>query len=411
MSSTAASQSETTTVGSVDEEFDHSGTLTVGGAHFAHDLYSAFLGPLIPAVQEKLGISLFIASLMVPAQQMPSVLQPFIGAWADRTSKRWFVVLTPGIAGISVSMVGLAPHVGLILLLLLASGLASAAFHAPAIGLVGEYAGPRMGRAMSIFMLGGEAARSIGPLIITAAISWFTLEGSFVVMVFGVAASILLYFRIDTAASDLAAVERRKAGVKIRPILRARIRYLFGLLGFALMVVFYSGPFSIFLVKYLIERGHSEWYGGLALSLFFAAGGIGGFIGGSLSDQFGRRNVILVNLIVTAPLMYGFLWVSDQRVPGLVMVVLAGIAAMANRPIQLALAQDVLPESRAQMSGLMLAFGFVSMSLITMGLGAAADRYGIETAMAVLPAFSLAAIPFVFLLPRRGEPLPMPADD
>ncbi|MFW6074483.1 MAG: MFS transporter [Chloroflexota bacterium] len=397
-------------VAEANQEFDRKGTITVAGAHFSHDLYSAFLGPLIPAVQEKLGVPLFVASLMVPAQQVPSVFQPFIGAWADRTSKRWFVVLTPGIAAISVSMVGLAPHVALILLLLIASGLASAAFHAPSIALVGEYGGQQTGRAMSWFMAGGEAARSLGPLVITAAISWFTLEGSFVVVVFGVAASIILYFQIDTDASDQAAAARRAEGVDIRALLRLRIRWLVGLFGFALMVIFYTGPLNFLMVAYLLEQGHSEWFAGIALSIFFAAGGIGGLVGGSLSDRFGRRNVLLVNLICTAPVMYFFLLTSSHAWFGLLTVILAGIFAMANRPIQLALAQDILPESRAQMSGLMLAFGFVSMSLITLGLGAAGDIVGLESAMRVLPLFSILAIPFVFLLPRRGDPLPMLGD-
>ncbi|MEZ4523480.1 MAG: MFS transporter [Thermomicrobiales bacterium] len=133
------------------DEFDQRGTLTVSGAHFAHDLYSSFLGPLIPAVQEKLGVSLFIASLMIPAQQMPSVVQPFVGAWADRTSKRWFVVAAPAVAALGVSTIGLAPHVALILLLLICSGLASAAFHAPSIALVGEYGGSKTGRSDVVF--------------------------------------------------------------------------------------------------------------------------------------------------------------------------------------------------------------------------------------------------------------------
>ncbi len=230
---------------STTDDFDRRGTLTVSGAHFAHDLYSSFLGPLIPAVQEKLGVSLFIASLMVPAQQMPSIFQPFVGAWADRSSKRLFVVLAPAVAAISVSSVGLAPNVAIILLLLLTSGLASAAFHAPSIALVGEYGGKQTGKAMSYFMFGGEAARAIGPLIITAAIAWFTLEGSFVVAVFGVAASIILYFTVDTTKSDSDAADRRKLGIAIRPLLRARRRWLTGLFGFSLMVSVFQRPVRV----------------------------------------------------------------------------------------------------------------------------------------------------------------------
>ncbi|MEZ4570964.1 MAG: hypothetical protein R2849_11680 [Thermomicrobiales bacterium] len=60
---------------------------------------------------------------------MPSLLQPFIGILADRTSKRWFVVLAPAVAGISVSSIGLAPNVFVVLLLLFTAGFRLAAFH------------------------------------------------------------------------------------------------------------------------------------------------------------------------------------------------------------------------------------------------------------------------------------------
>ncbi len=401
----------TDTVSEIEVEvdnFDRRGTLTVSGAHFAHDLYSSFLGPLIPAVQEKLGISLFIASLMVPAQQMPSVIQPFVGAWADRSSKRWFVVGAPAVAALGVSTIGLAPNVGLILLLLVCSGLASAAFHAPSIALVGEYGGSKTGRAMSYFMFGGEAARSIGPLIITAAVAWFTLEGSFVVAVFGIAASVILYFTVDTTKSDSDAADRRQLNIAIRPLLRARARWLTGLFGFSLMVSAFNAPFAFFLFKYLIVEGRSEWFAGLSLSLYFAAGGFGGLLWGPLSDRLGRRNVLYGTLGISPAIVYLYLMFEGISGLGLVVLVIAGIFSMASRPIMLALAQEILPESRAQMSGLMLAFGFVTMSLITMAFGALSDRAGIDTTLWYVPVFGFFAIPFIALLPRRGEALPMP---
>jgi len=112
-------------------------TLPITFAHFAHDLYGSFTAVLIPPVQEKLGIPLAIASLMVPAQQLPSVLQPFIGVIADRRGKKLFVVLAPLVAAVSISSIGLAPHFALVLLLLFTAGLASASFHTPAVALAG----------------------------------------------------------------------------------------------------------------------------------------------------------------------------------------------------------------------------------------------------------------------------------
>jgi MFS transporter, FSR family, fosmidomycin resistance protein len=387
-------------------EYNARGTWIASGAHFSHDLYPAFIGVLVPAVQSKLGIPLALAALMIPAQQMPSVLQPFIGYFADRTSKKWFVVLTPGVAAVSLSMIGLAPSLWVVLGLLLISGLASAAFHAPTISLVGEYGGSRMGRAMAIFMAGGETARTLGPLIITAAIALFTLEGSVVVMVFGIAASIILYLTIDTTESDAAARSARQ--VRIRPLVRARLRPLTGLFGYSIVKAIATVPFHFFLVAMLIDKGRSPWYAGIALSVLFGSGVIGGFIGGSVSDRIGRKRTLVMVALATTPLYYLYLFFENGSWWILALLVTAGIVSMSVRPISLAQAQELMPEARGPMAGMMLASGFVTMSLASIGFGALADWIGIQPAFWIISGLPVLALPFILMLPQRGEPLAKP---
>jgi MFS transporter, FSR family, fosmidomycin resistance protein len=389
-----------------EEEYNAKGTWIASGAHFAHDLYPSYIGVLIPYVQSQLGVSLALASLMVPAQQMPSILQPFIGYFADRTSRRLFVVLTPGIAALSLSMIGLAPHISVVILLLLVSGLASAAFHAPAVAMVGEFGGPKLGRAMAIFMAGGELSRTIGPLVITAAIALFTFRGSFVVLVFGVAASIILYFTLDTSRGDA----RAKAGnqASLKPLVKARLRPLVGLFGYSVIKAIATVPFHFFLVALLVSKGYSEWYAGFALSLLFGAGVVGGFLGGSLSDRIGRKLTLVLVTAMTTPLFYLYLWLEDGSWWVLTCLIFVGIVTMSIRTVTLALAQEILPEARGPVAGMMLATGFVSMSLGSIAFGAIADSIGIETAFWIIAVMPLAAMPFIVLLPRHGEKLTQP---
>lgn len=397
---------ERTEVPIEEQEFNARGTATLSLAHFSHDIYVSLLAPLIVVVQEKLALSLFVASLMVPAQQLPSIFQPFIGVLADRTSKRWFVVLAPGVAGISTSSIGLAPNIGVVLILLLVSGFASAAFHTPAVAMVGEYGGKKMGQAMALFMAGGESARIVGPLMITGVIALLTLDGSWVLMVFGIVASILLYFTIDTTASD--AAERAKPKIALKPLIRARRKALFALLGYAVVRRFVQAPFTLFLIAYLVNEGHDRWYAVISLSTLYAAGIVGGFIGGTLSDRIGRRSVMFVTAILTAPLFYLYLWLENGSWWVLPVLVVAGIISMATNSIQLALAQEVMPEARGPIAGTMLAFGFVSMSLIALGFGALSDAIGIEISFWLIPATAVLTIPLIAMLPRHGEPLPQP---
>ncbi|RIK47341.1 MAG: hypothetical protein DCC58_00055 [Chloroflexi bacterium] len=313
-----------------DGEYDARGVRVAAFAHGAHDIYPSFIGPLVPQVQDKLGISLALASLMVPAQQLPSVFQPFIGYLADRTSRRWFVVLSPGVAAVSLSSIGLAPNIAVVLMLLFVSGLASATFHAPAVALVGEFGGNRMGRAMSIFMAGGEVSRTVGPLLITGAIALLTLEGSFVVMVVGLAASVILYLTLDTRAADA----RRLSAPKfdLRPLLRARRKPIAGILGFTIVTGIATMPFHYFLVKFLVEQGHSVWYGGIALSTLFASGIVGGLIGGTLSDRYGRQWVLGLSVGLAPPLLYLYLLLEDGSIAVLTLLFVTGISSPRASP-------------------------------------------------------------------------------
>ncbi len=376
-------------------------TLPITFAHFSHDLYGSFTAVLIPPVQAKLGVPLAIASLMVPAQQMPSVLQPFIGVIADRTSKRWFVVFAPAVAAMTISSIGLAPHFAIVLLLLFTAGLASASFHTPAVALAGERGGSKTGLSMAFFLAGGELARTIGPLFITAAITWFTLEGSYVVMVFGIAASVILFFTLNTEESD--SNQRSRARVAVIPLLRAKLRWIAALLAFVAMFGLGVVPFSVFLVKLLISKGYSDWYAGLSLSALFGAGVIGGFVGGILSDRFGRRIVMALVTLGGVPLLYLYLWLDNNSWSVIPVLIAAGILMRSARPIQLALMQDMLPEARGPSSGVLLAFQFVSQSVTAFGFGAFADAVGIERAFWIVPAFALLAIPVVLLLPASSS--------
>ncbi len=381
--------------------FDARSTFIVSGAHLSHDIYGSFMGVLIPAVQEKLGISLAMVSLMIPAQQMPSIVQPFVGYLADRTTRKWFVVLAPAVAAISLSTVGLAPNVAVVLLLLMASGLASAAFHAPAVALIGDYGGDKMGRAMSIFMALGESARTIGPLLITAAIALFTLEGSAVVMVFGIAASIVLYFTLDTSHGD---AQRKSANkVDFRPLLRQRRKAVGALLAVSVINGLVTSPFQYFLVKLLISSGRSEWYGGIALSLLSAAGIAGGLLAGNLSDRLGRKLLLTVTAVLSAPLFYLYLWLENGTWQVLLVLMAAGFIAISVRPVTLALAQELMPEARGSMSGLMLAIGFVAMSIASLSFGTLGDMIGIRQAFLVVAATSWFTLPFIALLPNRDQ--------
>ena len=53
--------------------------LLLSACHFIHDVYSAFLAPLLPLLIDKLSMTLTEAGLLTTVMQIPALANPFIG--------------------------------------------------------------------------------------------------------------------------------------------------------------------------------------------------------------------------------------------------------------------------------------------------------------------------------------------
>ena len=147
-----------------NKKFQKDKVFTLSFAHLAHDTYSAFLAPLLPLLIEKLGISLFMSAILDVARNVPALLNPFFGLIAEKTGVKYFVILTPAITAISMSLIGLAPSYSVVFILLFVAGISAALFHVPSPTMIKESSGEKVGTGMSFFMVGGELAKTLGPI-------------------------------------------------------------------------------------------------------------------------------------------------------------------------------------------------------------------------------------------------------
>jgi len=168
----------------------------IAAGHLTHDIYSAFLAPLLPVIQRSMGLGYTQVGSLAIFTQLPSLLNPFIGYMADRVSVRYFIILAPGISATLFSSIGLVSSYAALALLLFAAGLSIAAFHAPAPAMIAKVSGKRVGTGMSIFMAAGELARALGPLFVAAGVVWFGVGGIWRLAVFGWLMSLFLYYRL-----------------------------------------------------------------------------------------------------------------------------------------------------------------------------------------------------------------------
>jgi MFS transporter, FSR family, fosmidomycin resistance protein len=198
------------------KKFESKNVITLSMAHLIHDTYSAFLAPMLPLLIDKLGITVLLAGLLDIVRKLPALANPFIGIMADRMSVRYFVILAPAITSIAMSLLGIAPTYIFLLILAFMAGVGSTIFHVPAPVMIKHVSHDQIGKGMSYYMLGGELARTIGPLMILGAISLWGLEGTYRLIPLGIIASIILYFRLRKIAirQDF---QKKKKSVQQKP--------------------------------------------------------------------------------------------------------------------------------------------------------------------------------------------------
>ncbi len=369
--------------------------LLLSAGHFVHDVYSSFLAPLLPLLIEKLSITLTQAGLLSAVMQLPALMNPFIGMLADRFSLRYFVILAPMMTAIPMSLIGLAPTYGVLLLLLFMAGINVALFHVPAPVMIARLAGSKKGRGMSFFMTGGELARTVGPLTAVGAVSLMGLENFWPIMIVGIAASGVLFLRfknINLAFHD------RSRNIPLSTTFRNMRHVLMPLTIILLARSFMHGSFTVFLPTFIQNQNGTIWQGGIALTLFEAAGVVGVLAAGSLSDYLGRRRMLFFSL-AGAPLSVLVFVLSDgwMRVPALLST---GFLLLSTTPVMLALIQEHAGDSPAAANGMFMMIAFLARSSVVVLIGLIADWIGLQTAFLMSAIAGLVGIPFIMMLPK-----------
>lgn len=379
-----------------DAGFETGKVMTIVGGHFIHDIYTAFVSPLLPLIIERLSLSLTLAGSLTALLQLPGLLNPFIGYLADKISLRYFVILAPAVTATLISMMGFAPSYFALALILFVTGISVAAFHAPAPAMIAEVSGKKVGLGMSLFMAGGELGRTVGPLLAVWAVSSWTLDGFYRIVVLGWAASLVLYFRLRNISASPA-----EAG-SVRALLPYLTTLFLPLLLITLFRNFLIASLSVFLPTFMNVEGASLFIAGSALSIYELAGVAGALTSGTLSDKLGRKTVLVAASLASAAIMLLFLNVQGWF-QALVLLLL-GFANLSSSPVLLAAVQEHLPNNRAMGNGLYMAINFMSQLLAILAVGQLGDHFGLRAAFLWSAVISLLAIPPILVLPKVHRP-------
>jgi FSR family fosmidomycin resistance protein-like MFS transporter len=162
------------------------------------------------------------------------------------------------------------------------------------------------------------------------------------------------------------------------------------------------GAFNAFLPLLLQERGMSAWAGGIALSVFLAVGAAGGMVGGYFGDRFSRKAIFVITMVLASVWMGFFMGTGGPL--SMAFLVLGGFFLMMSGPLNLVMAQEMLPTHASLVASLMMGFAYGVGALAIVVVGAVSDRLGMPATLSGVVVIPLIAAAIGASLPRRGSP-------
>jgi FSR family fosmidomycin resistance protein-like MFS transporter len=345
--------------------------------HLLNDMMQSLLPALYPMLKGSYRLSFGqIGLLTFTFQITASLLQPLIGAFADRTPRPYSLAAGMGFTLAGLVLLGFADSYTLLLCAAALIGTGSSVFHPESSRVARMASGGRHGLAQSVFQVGGNLGSAAGPLLAAfivlphgqSSVAWFAgvaLLGMLVLVNVG------HWYK----AHGIPRLARAAAAPRAPPPPHVA-RGISVLLALVFSKYFYLASITSYYTFYLIDQFHvSVRSSQLHLFVFLASAAVGGMLGGPLGDRLGSKYIIWVSILGVLPftllLPYANLfWTSVLTIP-------IGLIIASAFPAIVVYAQDLLPGRTGMVAGLFFGFAFGMGSVGAAVLGRLADHVGI----------------------------------
>ena len=356
---------------------------TLWAGHFTVDAYSGFVNPIMPFLSANLGISLALSTFILSLSHLcSSLMQPIFGYLSDNWRKRFFIFFGLLMASIFLPLIGFAHNI----------------YHPQATSFINIYSNPKeLTKNMSIFLAIGTLGFSLGPIISSFFIEFFSAKTLSVTAILGIIVAILILFnvpKISNLANSNPKIHLRKAIQEIFSSKPMRI-----LIMFSVLKSLATQSMSILLPFLWKSLGYSAMNIGILLFCFLIAGAAGTFASSKLEKLMGTKQVMVMAFCAIFPLTILFA-LTYQILPwvSFILFVAIGFFAMLSVPINMVLAHQVMPQYKSLISGFIGGFswGVVGLSMSLSGL--LAENFGIINvllAVSILPAIFSVFVKYV----------------
>ena len=361
----------------------------IGGVHLLNDSLQSVIPAMFPVLEKDLGLTFTQLGLIAFALNMvASVLQPVVGYFSDLKPRPYSLPFGMTLSLLGIAGLAFAPEYWMILVSVIFVGLGSAIFHPEGSRVSFMAAGSKRGLSQSIYQVGGNSGQALAPLI-----SAFILVplGQRGIALFILVAALGIFILMKISAWYKGQLEQERLLNRKKVLLSSMANLTKKQIGVALtlllLIIFarsiYVTNITSFYVFHLIEAyGLTIQKGQLLIFLFLAVGAAGTFFGGPLADKMGRKNVIVLSLIVPIPLSLILPYVPLPIV--ILLLILIGFFIMLSFSVTVVYAQELVPSKIGTMAGLTVGLAFGMGAIGAVSIGILMDHIGIYHTMIII---------------------------
>nr|WP_301005397.1 MFS transporter [Lunatimonas sp.] len=379
---------------------------TISFAHLLNDLVQSVIPAIYPLLKDNYVLSFTqIGLITLTFQATASLLQPFVGYFTDKRPQPFSLAIGMGFSLLGLLLLASAASYWVILCAVALVGMGSSVFHPESSRVAYLASGGRRGFAQSVFQIGGNAGSAIGPLLVALVVMPYG-QGNVRWFALGAMLAILALYKVGHwYRANIAA---RKASVgksftishhglsigKVKTSVAILLVLIFSKYFYMACMTSY---FTFFLIeKFQVSVATSQVY----LFVFLAAIAAGTYLGGPMGDKYGRKYIIWISILGSAPFTLllphvGLAWV-------IILAVVIGVVLASAFSAILVYAQELLPGRVGMISGLFFGFAFGMGGLGSALLGKLADQTDIQFVFLVCSFLPLLGL-ITWLLPNLKE--------
>ena len=378
--------------------------VAIGVCHLINDSMQAVIPAIFPLLKQDLGLTFTQLGLISFVLNLfSSILQPVVGYVTDKKPMPYALPVGMISSFIGLTCVILADSYTLLLVSVLFLGFGSAIFHPEGSRVSFLAAGNKRGLSQSIYQVGGNSGQALAPILSAFLILPYGIKAAAVVLV-GTTVGIFILTRVASWYKKQLEKERLTNVKKVLisslpPLTKKQIGIALTIL-FSIIFArsFYTTNMTSFYVFYLMdEYDVTSRMGQIYIFLFMACGVIGTFFGGPLSDRIGRKNVILLSVVVPIPFCLLLPHMPLSIVP--LFLIMIGTLIMISFSVTVVYAQELVPSKIGTMAGLTVGLSFGMGAIASVLIGKILDETSLAFTMNLIAILTLLLL-VAFFLPK-----------